>query len=135
MRAVFVDTLYWIAFINPHDQWHESALRIEAALRGCAFVTTEAVLFEVLNYFSGFGAEARIKISRVVEQLLQRADVETVASDSNAFSTALALYKARPDKSYSLTDCLSMHVMRERGITDVLTHDHHFTQEGFNVLL
>lgn len=36
---------------------------------------------------------------------------------------------------YSHTDCLSMLIKRERGITDVLTHDAHFTQEGFHILL
>jgi len=47
---------------------------------------------------------------------------------------ALALYEARPDKFYSLTDCHSMQVMRREGLTDVLTNDHHFTQEGFHIV-
>jgi len=46
----------------------------------------------------------------------------------------LTLYEARPDKVYSLTDCISMQVMRREGLTDVLTNDHHFTQEGFHIL-
>ncbi len=41
----------------------------------------------------------------------------------------------RPDKGYSLTDCMSMIACRDLGITDVLTHDRHFAQEGFAVLL
>jgi predicted nucleic acid-binding protein len=44
------------------------------------------------------------------------------------------LYKDRPDKAYSLTDCLSMQVMRQEGLTESLTNDHHFTQEGFHIL-
>jgi len=51
------------------------------------------------------------------------------------FLDGLALYKARPDKDYSLTDCISMQAMRQEGITEILTHDGHFTQEGFTVLL
>jgi predicted nucleic acid-binding protein len=47
----------------------------------------------------------------------------------------LALYKARPDKGYSLTDCISMHAMRERGVSEIMKHDDHFRQEGFTVLL
>jgi predicted nucleic acid-binding protein len=39
------------------------------------------------------------------------------------------------DKGYSLTDCISMNVMRDRGINDVLTQDKQFAQEGFNILL
>jgi len=45
------------------------------------------------------------------------------------------LYESRSDKAYSLTDCMAMNVMRKRGIIDVLTHDTHFTQEGFHILL
>jgi predicted nucleic acid-binding protein len=43
-------------------------------------------------------------------------------------------YRARPDKGYSLTDCISMQTMRREGLTDVLTNDRHFEQEGFRAL-
>ena len=52
-----------------------------------------------------------------------------------SFLDGFALYKARPDKEYSLTDCISMEAMRAEGITEILTHDSHFTQEGFTILL
>ena len=51
------------------------------------------------------------------------------------FEDGFALYKARPDKEYSLTDCITMEAMRQEGITEILTHDNHFTQEGFTILL
>jgi hypothetical protein len=38
---------------------------------------------------------------------------------------------ARPDKEWSLTDCISFVAMNERNITDALTSDHHFEQAGF----
>ena len=41
----------------------------------------------------------------------------------------------RPDKAWSLTDCISFAVMAERGLTEALTADHHFEQAGFRVLL
>jgi predicted nucleic acid-binding protein len=46
----------------------------------------------------------------------------------------MALYGARPDKGYSLTDCISMQTMRKEGLTEVLTNDRHFEQEGFRAL-
>jgi predicted nucleic acid-binding protein len=52
-----------------------------------------------------------------------------------SFLNGISLYQARPDKHYSLVDCISMSYMRSLGITDVLTHDQHFKQEGFNVLM
>ena len=44
------------------------------------------------------------------------------------------LYAARPDKGYSLADCISMQTMRKEGLTEVLTNDRHFEQEGFRAL-
>ena len=55
-------------------------------------------------------------------------------SPRESFLNALALYEARQDKAYSLTDCSSMATMRALGITQVLTRDAHFAQEGFALL-
>ncbi len=54
---------------------------------------------------------------------------------NQTFLSGLALEQARPDKEYSLTDCISLDAMRQEGITEILTHDNHFAQEGFAVLL
>lgn len=51
-----------------------------------------------------------------------------------SFLSGMALYGQRPDKRYSLTDCISMQTMRSEGITEVLTNDRHFEQEGFQAL-
>ncbi|MBA3599669.1 MAG: hypothetical protein H0W45_00310 [Acidobacteria bacterium] len=48
---------------------------------------------------------------------------------------SIRFYELRPDKGYSLTDCISRNVCREREIVEILTHDNHFTQEGFQTLL
>lgn len=45
------------------------------------------------------------------------------------------LYRRRSDKEWGMTDCISMVVMRERGVRDVFTVDHHFAQAGLSVTL
>jgi len=45
------------------------------------------------------------------------------------------MYQRRPDKNWSLTDCISFVVMQDHGITEALTGDHHFEQAGFVALL
>ena len=46
----------------------------------------------------------------------------------------IQLFRQRPDKQWSLTDCISFVVMRRESITEALTGDHHFEQAGFVVL-
>jgi len=134
VNIVFVDTLYWVALFNDRDQWHERALAAGASLKNARFVTTDDVLVELLNFFSEHGERTRRAASDRVERLLSVANTEVVPHDHETFVAGLAPYKARPDKGYSLTDCISMNVMRERDISEILTHDDHFTQEGFTVL-
>ena len=49
--------------------------------------------------------------------------------------SAVQLYQTRPDKSWSLTDCLSFVVMERRHLTEALTTDRHFEQAGMKVLM
>ncbi|MDP9054382.1 MAG: hypothetical protein M3N93_08800 [Acidobacteriota bacterium] len=53
---------------------------------------------------------------------------------AETFLSGLELYKQRLDKGYSLTDCISMQTMRREQITEALTSDRHFEQEGFRAL-
>lgn len=69
-----------------------------------------------------------------VETMLENPSIHVIEITRALFLDGLTLYRARPDKEYSLTDCISMHIMRREGLTDVLTNDHHFTQEGFHIL-
>jgi predicted nucleic acid-binding protein len=72
---------------------------------------------------------------RLVREILADPDVEVVAQSHDSFLAGLTLYERRPDKQYSLVDCISMNVMRKKRIHDILTHDRHFAQEGFRRLL
>ena len=70
----------------------------------------------------------------MIHDLRSDADVDVLPQTRADFDAALALYEARPDKGYSLTDCRSMVAMRTLGVSEILTNDHHFTQEGFTIL-
>jgi len=67
--------------------------------------------------------------------LLGNPHVEVVWVDEALHQSALALLQQRLDKPYSLCDAVSFVLMRERGISDALTTDNHFEQEGFTLLL
>ena len=132
MQTYFVDTWFFIARTDPFDSHHAAALRLSHRLAGAHLLTHDAVLTEMLAFFSGDGSRPRERAAATARGALQRYTVE--AADRDLFRRALDFYERRPDKEYSLVDCMSMVVMRDRGIEHVLTNDHHFTQEGFTVL-
>ena len=135
MRRLFADTMYWIAIANHKDQWHAKAVHVMRSLGQTTLVTTEEVLDEFLTYYSGHGPVLRNNATQTVEDALADPLVIVRPQSHQSFLDGLAFYKARPDKEYSLTDCISMQAMRQEGITEILTHDNHFKQEGFTLML
>jgi predicted nucleic acid-binding protein len=135
VRRIFADAYYWIALLNDRDQGHAAARAIGEALRGATLVTAEEILAEVLGFFAGRGRHLRHAASALVECILGDPAIVVRPQSHAGFLRGLALYGARPDKEYSLTDCVSMLAMRQEGLTEVLTRDQHFAQEGFILLL
>src|SRR4051794_807209 len=133
-RTLFADAFYWVALIFPRDTYHARVRSFSAALGPARLVTTDEVLTEVLNHFSHLGPIWRGKAVAPVRGVRNNPGVDVLPQTRADFDNALALYAARPDKDYSLTDCRAMLAMRARGLSEVLTNDHHFTQEGFTIL-
>ena len=131
-RSVFADTFYWVALINPKDSSRHRALRLSGSLQKSVIVTTEEILTEVLAYFSGRGRQLRDQAARDVRDILSDPAIRVMPQSHESFLAGLDLYEERLDKGYSLTDCISMNTMSAEGITDILTNDVHFTQEGFH---
>src|SRR5437763_1283864 len=122
MPSYFVDSWFFIARLDRADSHHASARQLEVRLRfPQTIVTHDGVLTEVLSYFSGHGRNARLEASRVVRDIVHT--MIAVPASRDLFIRGLSLYERRPDKEYSLVDCMSMTLMRERGITHVLTND------------
>lgn len=135
MTEVFVDTQFWVARFHPGDQWHDHARAVEAEVEARSLVTSEAVLVEFLNFFSEFRPAVRREAAHVANKIYEGGSVEVVASSDRLFQRGLQLYERRPDKTYSMVDCMPMAIMRERNLTEVCTNDEHFAQEGFTILL
>jgi predicted nucleic acid-binding protein len=131
---LLADTFYWIALIFPRDIFHATVQSFNSTVGAVRLVTTDEVFGEMLNFFSGFGPIWRSKAAAVVRDVRRDPDVDVLPQTRADFDAALAPYESRLDKSYSLTDCRSMLALRALGVSEVLTNDHHFTQEGFTIL-
>ena len=134
MKQIFADTFYWVALINPQDNWHQQAREVTSSLKNVKLVTTDEVLVELLNFMSVRGANLKRRTVEFIDNLLQNPHLQVIPQNRESFLQGFELYRRRPDKEYSLTDCISMTVMQRLKISQVLTHDNHFQQEGFIIL-
>jgi predicted nucleic acid-binding protein len=128
----FVDSTFLVALLNPKDQWHSLARSVAGPLDE-PLLTTMWVLVEVGDALS-IGNNRDLFV-RFIDRLSAQPQWEMVAASPEWFERGLELFRARADKEWSLTDCISFAVMKQRGITEALTHDHHFEQAGFRILL
>jgi predicted nucleic acid-binding protein len=113
MSEVFGDTSFFVALISLRDKHHGAATKLGSLYRG-RVVTTHWVVLEVANFFAS--SKRRAATTEFIETLLGEPDTVIVLATVAAFYDGWSAYRTRRDKAWSLTDCISFNVMRERGI-------------------
>ena len=131
MTTVFADTFFYVALLSRRDSRHSIALNW-AAQPQTRIVTTEFVLLEVANFCRS--PRDRERFSAFARALRVNPLTTIVSCESRWFQRGLDRFSQRPDKEWSLTDCISFVVMEEFDLMGALTDDHHFEQAGFNAL-
>jgi predicted nucleic acid-binding protein len=112
MKAVFADTGFFLALINPRDQYYRASAELNAAL-AVPLLTTAWVLLEFANALAT--SRARERFEGLIARLSSEPDAEIIAPEAELFHRGCELYIARRDKEWSLTDCISFVVMNDRG--------------------
>jgi uncharacterized protein len=132
MTPVFVDTSYYVAILGPRDRHHARAVDLGRTL-GRPAIVTEFVLLELGGAMSR-GVDRQTFID-FLPHLRSDPDTLIIPASEQLFQRGVELFAERLDKQWSLTDCTSFVIMREYGLTEALTADHHFEQAGFVALL
>jgi predicted nucleic acid-binding protein len=132
MMTRFADTFFFLALGNPTDPSHGRALEFATRQVGL-LVTTAWVLTELADALSA--PVNRPRFLSLLGSLRSNTAIEIVPPDPDVFERGIDLFSRRPDKGWSLTDCISFVVMTDRGLSEALTGDHHFEQAGFLALL
>jgi hypothetical protein len=132
VNEVFADTSLLVAFISDDDELHSAAADFLLKFEG-RIVTTDWVLVELGNYLGK--SRNRTAFVPFVKQLRADERFRIVPASDDLLAEGLELYDQRPDKQWSLTDCISFVVMKQAGIQQAMTADHHFEQAGFQALM
>jgi uncharacterized protein len=134
MNTFFGDTFYFKALLHPGDDWHPQVVAFTAALPSARIMTTQEVLVEVLTTFGGHGRVWRQTAAEYVAALSQNPSFIVLPQSEQSFTAGLELYRRRLDKNWSMTDCISMEMMKRHDLRQVLTHDEHFDQAGYEAI-
>jgi len=133
----FADTSGLAAYVDDTQADHEAAgelVRNVFATRG-RLITTNYVLAELTALLTRPLRIPRPRQILLLDVLRSVKWIEIVHVDPALDNLAWNLWKARPDKTWSLVDCPSFVLMKQRDLTDAITSDHHFEQAGFHRLL
>lgn len=131
MERVFVDTSAWVAFVNRADP---DRTRIRTVLREWKgrLVTSQLVFVETVTLcLYRFGHDIAVRFG---DRMRDGSTADLVRLDVTDDDSAWELFRQRPDKTYSFTDCASFTVMHRLGITRAITLDADFAREGFEML-
>ncbi len=129
-----LDIGYLIALEAADDQNHVAADRHWNGFRKSLppLVTPSFVFAEIATFFNSRKRPA--KAVELGQMLLRSPGVQLVQVDEALFLRGWQYFQQRPDKTFSLTDCVSFLVMQDRGIVEALAFDQHFLQAGFQKL-
>ena len=127
---VFVDTSYYVARLQPRDQWHRRSL--EALRPGMSFLTTSLVINETISLL-----QARGFFSAALSFLAEtraNPDVQILYPDAGIQAEAWELFARWGSAGGNAVDCVSFAVMRRLSIRRAFTFDEHFRVAGFEML-
>jgi len=129
---ILVDTGFLLALAQPTDALHPRAIGWAEHVHEPLLVT-EYVLWETVNHLSKIAD--RHRAYRIAQDVTTGQSHHFLRASPALLDAGLRLHAERADKDWSLTDCISFCVMRQRGMTSALAYDEHFEQAGFKALL
>jgi uncharacterized protein len=132
----FADTAGWAAWADARETFHSAARAAfdEVWQGGGRLITTSYILAELTALFTRLRLPKPRQI-QFVSDIRSDPSIEIVQVDAALEIAAWTLWAARPDKNWTIVDCVSFVVMGQRGLTEAITSDRHFEQAGFVRLL
>jgi uncharacterized protein len=129
---MFLDTSGLLSLYDASDAFHQDAVR--EFRRANRLLTHNYVLAELVALVNARNLPRQDALD-YIKDLLDHPLIDILWVDEAFHRAGLDLLYRRADKSYSLCDAISFLQLQARGITEALTTDRHFEQEGLIRLL
>jgi uncharacterized protein len=133
MRRVMLDTSGLIAEVIQNEIHHQVAKQTmrELVQERALLVLHRGIEIELLDSLSSLHQRRlALQLLATLWQAQTDGHLERADLTNDLIDRGKALYTARQDKEWGLTDCISFVLMNELGIHEAFTLDHHFVQAG-----
>ena len=117
---IFLDSSFFIALANRKDQWHDRAAKLAQGLPEDKLVTDLVISEGVTSVGYLGGGKAGLSLYEYIA-----GNCEVVFVDKEILESSLEIY-LKFDGTLSLTDAISVHVMRRKGIKEIASFDSDF---------
>jgi hypothetical protein len=133
--SFFWDTHGFFSLLSSDDKKHKDAIDLLQMLEGKReiSVTSDWVVGETCTLLTV--RKKRHLANQFLQMLATSKALKIKHISEEHFAAARTLFIKRQDKSYSFTDCTSFVLMKSLKISEAVTEDAHFTEEGFKALL
>lgn len=134
---IFVDAGAWIAYTNPKDRHHDTALALYAELRqmNVQLVTTDYIIDETVTRLRyDVHHEMAVRFLDFINDILAREELKLVRISQEIFDDAERFFRQHNTPRLSFTDCASFVVCKDEEITTAFGFDRHFQAMKLNLL-
>lgn len=122
---IFIDASFYLSLLNSGDANHKKAVGIGSRYKNEVYVTSQAILGEVLTVGSQ-RIDKKLTLG-FVEEIL-KSDTRIVLETKELVDEAFLLFKKTESKNISWVDCYSLSIMKKLKIKEALSFDKHFKQ-------
>jgi hypothetical protein len=134
LEKIFIDTSFWIAFLNKRDQFHKEAEDcFPVLLEIYRIQTSNFIVYETITFINCFLKDHQLAIDFLdkIEDAQKLGQLYILKVADGIQEEALNLFRKIEDKDLSFIDCTSFTLMKKEEIAKALTFDEHFEQMGF----
>jgi predicted nucleic acid-binding protein len=130
--VIFVDTSFWVAWLNSRDQHHGQAVTLAAWHQSSAWVTTNQVRGETWTFLRRRADHS--DAVRFLDAVEASVNTHVVRVGAEREEMALRWLRRHDEREYSFVDATSFLTMEAEGITQALAFDGDFSAAGFTEL-
>lgn len=127
---VLVDADFFIGLYLDTDPHHKKCLALSPSITDELVISYDVIdeTFTKLTYIGN----KEIALHFVND--LKKKNIVIIFTTLQLFNLALKIFLLQSSKHVSLTDCMNMAIMKEKGIKKVLSFDKIYEQNGFELI-